>query len=155
MIRIVGGGALLLASALAASHVISLEKKKIEQLETFISLIRHTRERIDSYSMPLEKILKEEKELIVKLGIDKDVPDFSSLLSGCEIICGEESKKILIGFAEELGKGYREREVKLCDTALSGLETIKRRIESEFPSKKRRTIAICFAIGGAIIISLL
>ena len=57
MIRIIGGGALLLASALAASHVISLEKKKIDQLETFISLIRHTRERIDSYSMPLEKMI--------------------------------------------------------------------------------------------------
>ena len=155
MIRIIGGGALLLASALAASHVISLEKKKIEQLETFISLIRHTRERIDSYSMPIEKILKEEKELISRFGVDKDVTDFSSLISECEIICGEEGKKILTGFAEEFGKGYREREVKLCDTALLGLETIKRRIEEEYPSKKRRTVAICFAIGGAIIISLL
>ena len=155
MMRIIGGCALLLSCALTSSYIISVEKNKIEQIETFISLIKSIRHHIECYSMPIEKILLSNKDILLRLGVEKDISSFSQILSECEIMCGEDCKKILNTFADTLGKGYREQQVKLCDATISALEEIKRKLVSAYPSKKKTTIALCFAFGGALLIALL
>lgn len=155
MMRIIGGCALLISCALTSSYIISVEKNKIEQIEAIIALIKRIRDRIDCYAMPVEKILNSAGDILLSLGIEKNITDFTQLLSECEIVCGEDCKKILNTFADTLGKGYREQQVKLCDTTISALEDIKRKLVSAYPSKKKTTIALCFAFGGALLIALL
>lgn len=155
MMRIIGGSALLVSCALTSSYIISSEKNKIEQIEEFIALIKYTKERIDCYAMPLEMILKSAGDIILRLGVEKDITDFSQLIAECEIVCGEDCKKLLSVFAGSIGKGYREHQVKLCDTTLDELEEIRKRLVSAYPSKKKTTVALCFAAGGALLIALL
>ena len=155
MMKIIGGGVLLLSCALTSSYIISAEKRKIEQLEAFIALIKRTKEMIDCYAMPIEKIFNSSGDILLRLGIEKDITDFSQLVSECEILCGEDCRKILFVFSESLGKGYRENQVKLCDATLSELEEIRKRLVLAYPSKKKTTAALCFAVGGALLIALL
>ncbi len=155
MMRIIGGSALLVSCALTSSYIISSEKNKIEQIEAFIALIKYTKERIDCYAMPIERILKSAGDILLRIGVEKDITDFSQLVSECEIVCGEDCKKSLSVFAGSLGKGYREHQVKLCDTTLAELEEIRKRLVSAYPSKKKTTAALCFAVGGALLIALL
>ena len=155
MLKLIGGMAVMISCSLCASYITSLEKRKIEQTEAFIELIKHIRNQIDCYSMPIEKIFLSAKDMLLKLGIEKEIRTFSDLLSECEIESGEEAKKTLNTFAESLGKGYRENQVKMCDGVLSELEVIRKKLTDAYPSKKKTTAALCFAGGGALLIALL
>lgn len=145
----------MLSCAMTASYIASAEKKKIEQTEAFIALVKYIKNQIDCYSMPMEKILHSCPELLLRLGIEKEISSLSELLSECEIVCGEDCKKILYTFSESFGKGYREHQVKRCDAAVTELEEIKKRLGTEYPSKKKTAAALCFAVGGALLIALL
>ncbi len=155
MMRIIGGSAIILSCALTVSCISSAEKKKIEQIEAFISLIKSIRHHIECYSMPIEKILLSSKDILLRLGVEKDISSFSQIFSECEITCGEDFEKILRAFSISLGKGYREDQVKMCDMALSELEEIRKKLIAAYPAKKKTAAALCFAAGGALLIALL
>ena len=155
MLRVIGGGALMLSCVLASSYVASVEKSKIDQLEDIILLIKNIRNQIDSYSAPIEKIMRECKDILLRLDVQEKITDFSQLLSVCEIKSGENCKNILHTFADSLGKGYREQEVKLCDTTLAELDAIRKKLTEEYPNKKKTAAALSLASGGALLIALL
>ena len=154
MIRLIGCAAVMLSCALAVSHISSVEKIKINKTETFISLIKRIRHEISCHSTPVEKILSSSKDILVSLGINKEITDFSQLISECEGIC-DNCEKVLKGFSASLGKGYREEEIKTCDAALSELENIRKKLAESYPVKRKTTAAVCFAAGGALLIALL
>ena len=155
MLRVIGGGAVVLSCILTSSYIASAEKSKIDQLEDLIMLIKYIRNQIDSYSTPIEKIMMECKDILLRLDVQEDVADFSRLLSVCEIKSGDNCKNILNTFAASLGKGYREQQVKLCDTTLAELDAIRKKLTEEYPNKKKTAAALCFAAGGVLLIALL
>lgn len=155
MIKLIGGALIMIFSAGAASYIVSCEKKKIEEIEGFIALLRYIRNQIDCFSVPMETILSSCPEILSKLGVDETTTSFSELISKCDMTSGEECKKIIREFALSLGKGYREQELKKCDKAIGELENIKNRMVASYPSKKKTTSALCLAIGGALLIALL
>ena len=150
MYRIIGGTAIILSCTMAASYINSLEKRKIEQAEALIELVKYTRDQIDSYAMPIEKILLGSKEILIKIG-KENIKSFSELSEGCI----EECRKTILLFGESIGKGYREQQVKMCDRVLSELESIRKKLAEAYPSKKKTNSALCFAAGGALLIALL
>ena len=155
MLKIIGGGALLISCILTSSYVASVEKSKIDQLEDFILLIKYIRNQIDSYSAPIEKIMRECKDILLRLDVQEEITDFSQLLLAREIKSGDNCKNILHTFADSLGKGYREQEVKLCDVTIAELDTIRKKLTEEYPNKKKTAAALCLAAGGALLIALL
>ena len=154
MIKLVGGALIVIASIGTAYYISATEKKKIEQIEALIALIKYVRNQIDSFSMPIEKILSSCPVLLSRLGVNEKISSISELASRCDISC-EECKKIINDFVLSLGKGYREREIKLCDKAIGELEDIKNRLVLSYPSKKKTAAALCLAFGGALLIALL
>ncbi len=155
MIKLIGGALIMIFSIGAASYIASGEKNKIEEIEGFIALIRYVRNQIDCFSMPIENILGSCPEILFKIGIDEKISSLSELVSKCEMTCGEECEKIINDFAVSLGKGYRERELKICDKSIGELENIKNRLVVSYPSKRKTAAALCLAIGGALLITLL
>ena len=154
MIKLVGSALIVMASAGVVSYVISGEKKKIEEVDAFIALIKYVRNQIDCFSMPIEKILASCPELVSKIGVSEKTTSISGLVSKCDISC-QECKKIINAFSLSLGKGYREQEIRLCEKVIGELENIKKGLECSYPSRKRTTVALCLAIGGALLIALL
>ena len=156
MLKIIGGGFIAI-SALAVYHVFKcVERQRIEALDTFISLIRYIRDRVDLYSMPIDKILLSCKESILsRVGAEASVRDIHELLSECDAVWGEESDRILRDFADSFGKSYREQQIKLCEITAKALDEQRKRLEKEFLARRKTVAALCAAIGGMIFIALL
>ena len=155
MLKLLGGAAVILSSVMAARYISSFEKNKIKRIEGIISFIKHIRDSIDCYSMPIEKIITSGNALLWEMGIDKGKKELSELLCECGKGCGEDCEKILEAFSGTLGKGYREQQVRLCDEVISELESIRKKLVLVYPSKEKTTLAICFTLGGALLILLL
>ena len=96
--KLIGGVLIVMASVGVASYIISSEKKKIEEIDAFIALIKRIRNQIDCFSMPIEKIFTSCKELLSKLGVSEKITSFSELVSKCDISC-QECKKIINDFS--------------------------------------------------------
>ena len=156
MLKIIGGGFIAL-SAFAVYHGFKYaERQHIETLETFVLLIRYIRDRVDLYSMPIDKILSSCKESILsRLGVESSVKDMHELLFGCDAAWSEESDRILRDFADSFGKSYREQQIKLCEITAKALDEQRQRLEKEFSARRKTIAALCVAIGGMIFIALL
>lgn len=153
--KIAGSALILSASALSASRLISEEKAKIVQLETFIELVSYIRNQIDLYSAPIGKIFSDCKSsILTKLGIS-DVPSrFDEILGKSKLIIDSESQKTLYEFSESLGKNYREMQLKLCDRTIASLEERKKLLLSSFASRQKTILALCLGLGGITVIAL-
>lgn len=157
MIIKLSGAVLIIVSCLAASRIIiSHEEKRLRQLEAFIALIKYIRNRIDCYSVPVDKILAECPEGVMNdLGGKGEKMSFREITEREEILLEGESRQILKEFSDSLGKHYRERQVKLCDGAVANLETARDAEKKALDSKKKTVNALCLAIGGMAVILLL
>ena len=148
-------GAMMIAASCAASSVtlISHERKKLCQSDSFIALIKYIRNQIDCYSMPIDRIFLEcPGEILDELGGKEDKMTFSGLLSRESVEVDGETSRILSEFASSLGKNYRDRQVRLCDAAISELERVRGIAQKDFSVKKKTIGAMCTVLGGLVII---
>ena len=156
LVKTIGALVLLSSSALCASRMIAAEKAKIDQLETFISIISHIKSQIDLYSSPIPKIFSGiGKDMLDKLHLASPPKRFDEILDANALYISEESEKTLREFSSSLGKGYREMQMKLCDKALSELEAQKRMLQNAFSPRKKTILALCFGVGGVAVIALI
>jgi hypothetical protein len=136
--------------------MIAAEKTKIDQIETFISIISYIRNQIDLYSSPIAKIFGDiGADMLDKLHLISSPKKFDDIINANELYLGEETQKTLCEFSSTLGKSYREMQIKLCDKTLSELEAQKRTLQNAFPSRKKTILALCLGIGGVAVIALI
>lgn len=157
MIMKLFGAAMVGVSCFAASKTITLhEREKAERLNSFIILTKYIRNKIDCYSAPINKIFAEcPDEILDPLGGRTENMTFKELLERKNNALGDESTRLLQEFSETFGKNYRERQLKLCDGVISSLETARDAEMKKYLAKKKTVNAICWAVGGMIIIFLL
>ena len=106
--------------------------------------------------MPIDRILFScPDELVAGIGSTAEKGSFEKLISGCDVICGDDCRRILEEFARSLGKNYRDRQIKLCDTTVSELESVRAGLQRIYPSKKKTITALCLATGGLAVIALI
>ena len=151
------GAAMVIASGLLASRaIVSLEMEKNDQLDSFIALIRYIRNRIDCYSIPIDKILAEcPEEIFEQIGGKESDMTFGQLLERKRLLLDGEARRILGEFSETLGRNYRERQIKLCDGAISSLELLRESEKKKYIAKKKTVNALCIAAAGLVVILLL
>ena len=156
IIKLVGAVMILASSLTAARTLTSLEKEKAERLDSFIALIRYIRNRIDCYSLPIDKIFFDcPDDILDPLGGKEPRMSFDGLLSRKNVTVSEEARNILAEFSKTLGKNYRERQIKLCDGTIAALESLRDAEKKKYNAKKKTVNALCFAFGGMIILLLL
>ena len=151
------GSALVMISCIAVSRtVLTAERSKSEQIEAFISLLRYIRHQIDCYSIPMDRIFADcPLDILEPLGGKENDMSFERLLKRKEIILEGEAKHILEEFSETLGKNYRDRQIKLCDIAISSLEGVRGAEQKKYAVKKKTVNALCLAAGGMVVILLI
>ena len=156
MLKFVGCIAILLSCYMASSFIAGAERKRIEHTEHLIVLLKYIRRRIDCCSLPIGVILREcRDDILSKLGVKGNVTDLSQIINGAETALTKESKKILNDFSREFGRSHRQDQVRLCDNTVEALSAHKNALMSAYPTKRRTTTALCFAIGGMLLIALL
>lgn len=156
MLRVIGGG-FIVASCIAMYHCFKYaERERIETIKAFSVLVKYIRDKIELYSMPIDKILESCRESIVsRLGVEGKVSSVGELLSGCGAEWGEECDRILKDFAESFGKSYREQQITLCEITASALDEQRKRMEKEYSARRKTVAALLAAVGGMIFIALL
>ena len=122
-----------------SATLVSYERKKLRQLDSFTALIRYIRNQIDFYSVPIDRILSEcPTEILDELGGREAKMTLEGLVGRETVVIEGEGRRIIAELATSFGRNYRERQVKLCDSALSGLEAVRAAEQKSFSAKKRR-----------------
>lgn len=156
MIKASGALMIIFASVFVSSDLIKREKRRIECVEGFLSLVLYINNSIECYSMPVKKILSHcDPSIMKKLGLDPTVSDFGQMISSCEVFLSDDSLKTLREFSSTLGKSYRDVQIRTCSKTIAELEGQRNALKAAYPSKRKTVIAICAALGGMAVIALI
>jgi len=153
--KVLGGGLIILCGYICGRSVCQREERKLRQVDGLIALVSHIRDMIDRYLMPIDRILREcDGELLSACGFSDEHDSFFEMIDGAVFfddgICAE-----MQSFAEELGRGWRESQLKLCDRCLSSLVRERDRLSADLPRSRRATMTLAIAVSAGITILLL
>ena len=144
-IKIIGALLILSVGGIASYSEIRYEKKALGVLDEWIDLIRHIRSQIDRYLTPLNEILEE--------CLDKNMT-LDSLYRSTAIYLDSNAKHLLDHFTKDVGGGYREDQLKLCDDCIEELRCRRASYAAELPMRLKLsvTITVCISLGTAILL---
>ncbi len=149
MIRIIGASMVALCGICAAHMLNSDAKRATEQAEALAELLRHVRSEIECFCMPIPKILERcPRELLRRCGYEGDAPsELCELAEGCNI-SDDACRGVVEDFCREIGKGYRDGTLALCDYYIARFEECRQRLSSSLASKRRKNSTLC--VSGAL-----
>lgn len=157
ILRIMGAALVALSGVSAAYFLNSGAKRTLRQTESFISLVRFLRSQIECFSMSVPRALERcPREILVGCGYLGDTPPRSvgELVDGCGEADGAVMREMR-RLADDIGKGYREEQLTLCDYCLSLLEQQRSRISGQLPLKIKVNSALSLAGAAAVVILLI
>jgi len=153
--KLLGTGILLGLAFFSSFRKINLEKKQLSSLNAWISLLYYIRGQIDCFSLPLCEILaRVDPSILNELGyVDGDVT-LATLLEASTPCVPQESLFTLRACLSELGKSYREEQVKRCDYYLKQLEKQRDERKTALPSRAKLsvTLNLCLGLGASILL---
>ena len=125
------------------------------QNEAFISFVRFLRSQIECFSMPLPRAIERcPQDILRGCGCsDARAEDASSFLCRCEV-ADAQSVEIMRRFAADIGRGYRDEQIALCDYCVSLLEERRQKLSASLPARIRMNGALCIAGALALVIML-
>ena len=134
-------------------EIIEVTENKKEYL-TLLLLADEQEDMIDRYLMPIDLIFREcDGRLIASCGVAGKVESFGELLDGVELLLSPELCDELRRFADGLGHGWRESQLRLCDDCILRLSRERDRLVNDLPRSRRAsvTLAVCISAGIAIL----
>ena len=156
MLKLFGMASIILSSVAASRTLIEQERKRVAQIDSFMAIIRYIRDQIDCYSAPIGRIFAEcPRHFFDGLGGYQGEISFGQLLERHEFTVDGEGKRILFEFSDSLGKNYRDRQIRLCDSAIVALEGYRKTKERDLSVKKKAITVLCLALGGITVIALI
>lgn len=125
--------------------------------EGYISLVKHIRNQIDCFNLPLGRILSAcPRDILASCGVleGEDVINLPALIESMQGRVPQQVFVLLAKFAGELGTGYRDTQLKLCDYYAGKLLTERDRLAADLPRQRKMlmTLCLCASAGAAIIL---
>jgi hypothetical protein len=154
-IRITGVLLLAFSGAFGARMINMRESSALVQNEGFIAFIRMAKGKIERFSMPLPQIFSEcPSEIYRECGYVGECPTcVSHFFNGCRV-CDGVSHKIFSQFCKEIGRGYRNEQIRVCEYYLTLLEDRRNALSKALPNRKKRirTLFLSGALAAAILL---
>ena len=150
------GAIFLLASAgLAGLWARRFFCLRYKQALGFLTLLQHTRRQIDCFSLPIKQILAScDRELLCDLGARGEVSDFAELIKG-DLYLEEQICELLQRFCAELGKGYREDQLRACDYYIDALSPYCNQLREDLVRCEKIAVFLPIAIAAIALLLLL
>lgn len=155
------GVILLLSGSLYLCFSFSVfERRRVQQCEGFLLLLRHIRAQIACFRMPLGRIWDSfssaELQRCGFLDALRQKGDFAQALSCCkgQIWLSREELDLLYAFGGELGRSYFEEQVACCDYYIGELEQAYAQRRSEQPARTKLYRSL-FLTGGLMLVIVL
>ena len=152
-IKLLGSLLLLCAGVWSSFMLARYERMRVSVLDGYMALIRLIRDEIDCFAKPLDRILDEADPAVVSAcvgrGGHRHVPvvrDLGYMIRSSRAYLGAEAERLLHGFSEGIGKGFREGEVKRCDECLDALGEQRGRLFDSLPARLRTGCTLCVTV---------
>ena len=149
------GALLLFVSALLTSRRYAEgERGRLRDLESLMEFVRYVRTQIDCFLLPIDQITRDYKprEVSELTAILQKFP-FPESIEKLRAHIHQEEYGVLETFANSLGRGYRDEQIKLCTLCLDGLEEIRTRQKKDIQSKIKMVRSFCL-LGSLMVILL-
>ena len=155
--RIVGAILVAVSGFLGAYILNSRAKSAIAQIDGLIMLVRHIKNEIECFCVPIPTAFARcSCEIYERCGLrGEGAPtDADSFFAACAIT-DSQAKEQMRRFWGSLGRGYRDEQVSLCDLCVSALEARRRELVSQLPSKIKVNSSLCVCSSLLVVILLL
>ena len=151
-----GVGVILCCGIFSGLFFAAFERRRLEQAEGFLSLLRLIRLQIDCFSMPVSRILSQcDKSVLSACGAAAPQSDFKALVRDTKLYLSEEMCRLLTDFAGRLGGSYREEQLRCCEYYLARLAPYCDTLRAELPKRERMALFLPPALSVALILLLL
>lgn len=157
ILEFTGAGIILVSALLLSLGLIRDYRNSLRELEALHQMITYIRDNIDHFMKPLPEIFQTYKnEYLEACGFLPNVrrTDLRQAWDGQTFTLSEDTRTLLTTFVYQIGNGYREEELRLCDYTLTRLNGIleKKRSESKNKLKIYKTVPMLFALSVILIL---
>ncbi len=142
-------------SGLCAAYLLNKNARlALVEAEAVISLIRFLRTEIECFAIPIPRALARcPKEILDGCGYKSDKPPQNTeVLALC--LADTEAAEQLKRFSREIGRGYTEEQLSLCDYYIAIFEERRQRIAQQLPMRTKMNLTLCVSSALAVVILL-
>ena len=157
MVKILGAIIIILCGFSFAYLLNGKARARLAQLEGFIALVRYLRTQIDCFSMPMPSALSRcPQGVFERCGArcNEKFKTVRDLLDACDC-SADEIGELMYGFASDVGRGYRQEQLALCDRTLERLEDHREELAARLPAKQKLNGTLCVCSSLAVVILLI
>ena len=157
MLKLIGSIAWIFACCLFGLEIIRYNRSRVRQIAAFADLIKFIKLKIEYYAQPIPEILKEcDSDLLLRCGFCDTFPQEINELCGDSILfLDSECEKIVNSFCQGIGKGYRDNEVRLCESYMRELCDRLEKSKEAGSKNEKLTVTLCFCFSGIVLLLLL
>lgn len=132
------------------------EVLRARQSRGFAELVRHIRAQIERFGTPCPQILTDLDAVLRRnCGLPQHAGDLDALLADTPFLLPDEGASLLLAFAKELGRSYREEQLRCCDYYLAKLTPLCDSICKESERRVRLCFLLPIALSGALVLMLI
>ncbi len=154
--KIIGGGLILGCGLLLGRYRNRVAVGRLEEVESWIRLLRFIRLQVECFSLPLSAILsRADPDLLRRCGYaaGERPRESSRPLAECRFL-DEECRALCRSFFDEFGRSYREEQLCRCDYYIRLLEERRALLCGGLPGKKKINATLCLSGAAALVILL-
>ena len=160
ILKLLGAIAVAAFAARLTVHARSLFSERVLQLEGFLKLLRHIREKISCFRTPTPEIFKSfQNDSLERAGFLAALAtgDMSTALQMARpgLYLDEEELAPLSDFASTLGGGFCEEELARCDIAIAAISGALEERRRALPSSTKLCRTLVMGASLAVIIVLI
>ena len=136
--------AVLFSGAAVSFFIVRELERRLSNTRALCKLLRICTEQVEYFARSFGDIFSIcEASLLKECGYYREEPaqNFSEFLNSCEILCSE-SRAIMLEFAADFGKNYREEQVKRCKYYSERMVAHLSELDAALPTQKKLAVAL-------------
>ena len=156
-VQVFGFGLLILSAISLSVSLIRRANQRLSELEELCRLISHIRNNIEAFMMPLSDIFRSfepHQDAVKEFLSMAEHNGFQYAADHAQLSVGGEGKRILGEFAEKIGAGYREDELRLCTYTLNMMNELLNAEKDEHSKRLKlyKTLPVMSALSVALLL---
>lgn len=156
--KVIASISLILSGIWIYRIYIDYQKKKLAQLNAYITLISYIKTQIECYMMPISTIISSLSiEMLKKCGVEKTkrINNLNELLESANLIIDDDIIGLMYDFSENFGMSYMEEQIKACERVILKMITYRDEFQQKYEKDKRVSLAICMSLTLSLILVLI
>ncbi len=155
LIKLIGTVILLLSGGALSLSLCRFQRKRLETIDGFLSLLFHIKGQIDCFARPIGEILHTLPPAILRsCNCPRGADSLDELIEESKPYLDEEPMRLLSSFESEFGSTFREEQMRRCDYYIGALGEKRRALEPKVAAKMRSgsTLCICLCLSLTVLL---